>query len=95
MAIIRITQPQMVTQEIYEAVNAKMGVDANPPGGLLLHCAGEVEGRWQIVDVWESEQHAQRFDSERLVPAIEAVVGSPPQGPPTTTTYELHNLVMP
>ena len=66
MAVIRITQPPGVTREMYDGVNAKMGVEENPPEGLIMHSAGNVNGTWQIVDVWESEEHARRFDTERL-----------------------------
>jgi hypothetical protein len=96
MAILRIVQPPMVTKELYDAVNAHMSVHATPPEGLIMHSAGELNGTWQIVDVWESEEHAQRFDSERLGPAIAAVAA--PAGepePPPTTVYELHNLMLP
>jgi hypothetical protein len=95
MAIIRIIRPPMVTAETYDAVNAKAGVKENTPEGLLIHTAGEVDGQWQIVDVWDSEEHARRFDEERLAPAIEAVVGSAPPGPPPRTVYELHNVIRP
>ncbi|HEV7585017.1 MAG TPA: hypothetical protein VGO14_04480 [Solirubrobacteraceae bacterium] len=95
MAIVRITRPPMVTAEIYDAVNAKAGVNENPPEGLLVHTAGDVDGQWQIVDVWESEEQADRFGSERLGPAIESVIGAAPPGPPPTTIYEAYNVLMP
>jgi hypothetical protein len=96
MAIVRILQPQMVDREIYDKVNEYMDVDGAPPEGLLMHSAGEADGIWQIVDVWGSEQHALRFDSERLAPAIAAVAGvEPPTGQPPTTVYEAYNLVIP
>jgi hypothetical protein len=95
MAILRIVQPPMVTKETYDAVNAHMSVHATPPEGLIIHSAGEVDGTWQIVDVWESEEHAQRFDAERLGPAVAAVAGATAPGPPPTTVYELHNLLIP
>ncbi|HWX97169.1 MAG TPA: hypothetical protein VNZ01_10000 [Solirubrobacteraceae bacterium] len=95
MAIIRIVRPPMLTAEVYDAVNAKAGVDGNPPDGLLMHTAGEVDGQWQIVDVWESEEDADRFNAERLAPAIESVMGGAPPGPPPTTIYELHSVVRP
>ena len=96
MAVIRIVQPPMVTSEIYDAVNAKMNVDQSPPEGLVMHSAGEVNGTWQIVDVWESEEHARRFDNDRLTPAIREVTGveSPP-GATQVTVYELHHLLRP
>jgi hypothetical protein len=42
MAILRIVQPPMVTKEMYDAVNAQIGVDATRPEGLIMHSAGEV-----------------------------------------------------
>ena len=51
MAILRIMQPPMLTAEMYDAVNAKMGVDGQQPDGLLMQSAGIVDGNWQIVDV--------------------------------------------
>jgi hypothetical protein len=95
MAIIRIIRPPMITAEVYDAVNVKAEVNGNPPEGLLIHAAGEVDGQWQIIDVWESEEQARRFDEERLAPAIEAVVGAAPPGPPPITVYELHNVIRP
>jgi hypothetical protein len=94
MAILRIVQPPMVAKETYDAVNAHMGIHAAPPGGLVMHSAGEVDGTWQIVDVWKSEEHARRFDAERLRPAVAAVAGATPPGPQPTTVYELHNLLI-
>ncbi len=95
MAIIRITRPPMVTAAMYDATQARIGVDANPPEGLLMHSAGETDGTWQIIDVWESEEHARRFDDERLGPAIRELVGDGPRPPVETTVYELHNVMLP
>lgn len=96
MAIVRIIQPP-ITREMYDAVNAALlRAGDTPPDGLIMHSAGEADGKWQIVDVWESEEQAQRFDSERLIPAIAAASGeeSPATRPPLTV-YELHNLILP
>src|ERR1700736_2542216 len=87
MAIIRIIRPPMVTAEVYDGVNAKAGVNENPPEGLLMHTAGEVDGQWQIVDVWESEEHADRFGSERLSAGGESVPGGRP--PRSSTDHHL------
>lgn len=95
MAVVRIVQPPMITAEIYDRVNAEMNVEDSPPEGLIVHTAGELDGVFQIVDVWESAEHAERFDRDRLAPAVAKVAGmTPPEGPPTTT-YELHKLVRP
>ncbi|HEY5261901.1 MAG TPA: hypothetical protein VIJ33_07285 [Solirubrobacteraceae bacterium] len=95
MAILRIARPPMLTAEMYDAIQAKLGADENPPDGLLMHSAGAVDGVWQIIDVWESEEHARRFDDEHLGPAIQELVGDAPRTPAEITTYELHNLLLP
>jgi len=57
----------------YEGVAAHVGLPGNPPAGLVLHTAGELEsGRVRIVDIWESEQAMRSFWPERLRPALEA-----------------------
>jgi len=95
MAYVRIFNPPNVTADVYDRVNAAAGVESDPPAGLLFHCAGEVDGKWQIVDAWESEEHARRFDDERLGRAIESVMGMRPPGPPPGTGYELHKVIKP
>ena len=94
MTYMRIVRPPMVTAEIYDAVNDKLGVLGDPPEGLVMHAAGELDGQWQIVEAWQSEEHATRFDDARLTPAIEAVVGQTPQ-PAARVGYELHQLITP
>jgi hypothetical protein len=99
MAIVRIVRPPMLDRKTYDAVNAKIGVEENPPEGLIMHSAGEVDGMFQIVDVWESQEHAERFDKERLGPGITEVVGAggpPSSAPPSRAiTYEAYSVVLP
>lgn len=95
MTVIRISQPPGVTPDMYDAVNAAMGVDEDPPDGLLIHAAGDVNGTWQIIDVWESDDQARRFDAERLGPAVGQVTGMSDPPAPSVTIYEAHNVVMP
>jgi hypothetical protein len=80
LAFMRIVQPPLVTTEIYDAVTAELNLTAEHPEGLISHAAGVLDGVWQIVEIWDGEEYAQRFDTDRLVPAIEAVTGSPPPG---------------
>jgi hypothetical protein len=95
MAFIRIFQPPNVTPEIYDAVNEEARVKEDAPAGMIFHCAGETDGKWQIIDVWESQEHARRFDDERLGPAIEKVIGMRPPASPPGSGYELHNVIRP
>lgn len=96
MAIVRIIQPP-VAQDMYDAVSAKLDVESNPPDGLVMHCAGDLDGTWQIIEVWESEEQARRFENDRLAPTIGEVAGdgAPNRADAKITTYELHNLITP
>ncbi len=42
------------------------------PFGLIVHLAGPTEEGIRIINLWESEQAWQAFESERLVPALAA-----------------------
>lgn len=60
------------SRSTYEGVTARLGLTKNPPPGLLLHTAGELEnGRVRIVDIWESEEAMRSFSRKRLWPALE------------------------
>ena len=68
------------SQEIYESVRKRLGLE-NPAGGIL-HVAGpSPNGGWRVIEVFESDEHAQRF-VERLKPAFEAVGAPAPPQPP-------------
>lgn len=74
------------SREAYDALNVKMDTFNNPPPGLIVHTASEVGGGIEIIDVWESRQHADAFENDRLMPAVKELMGdSPPGDGPTIT----------
>jgi hypothetical protein len=78
----------------YDAIRDRLGVDADPPAGVIFHTAGFTgTGLFRIFDVWESEDAWRRFREERLMPAVQAVAQGAP--PPVEYTYELHDFVQP
>jgi len=98
MAIGRITRlPEGVGAAQYDAVNAKLDLANNPPDGLIFHSAGELEGVFQIFNVWESSDHADRFTHERLQPARVAVMGEERAGAAEAGVVDvpIHNHVIP
>jgi hypothetical protein len=98
MPIVRITSPREITYDIYQQVSAKADVENNPPDGLIVHTASEVDGTLKIVDIWESAEQAERFGQERLGPAIAEVTGQQMAGPPDPAQveiYEIKTLVKP
>jgi hypothetical protein len=78
-----------------------MGVDDDPPAGLISHTLGRGDdGIWRIVDIWESQEALDRFDAERLRPALmesfRAMGVDPEQMPePKVVRYETYHLVVP
>jgi hypothetical protein len=94
MAVVLVHEGPDVTQERYEqVVRSMMGKDRAespsdwPVEGLLVHAAGEGPNGFRVVDVWESEEAAQRF-GEQLAPHLrEAGISAEPE------VYRAHTLV--
>jgi hypothetical protein len=87
MAVAMIVDNPEGSQEIYDTVREKAGLDR--PAGGIFHVAGpSPNGGWRVIELWESEEDAKRFVKERLVPAFEAV-GAPL--PPPPQFWPVHN----
>ena len=97
MAWLQYQKAQEATWEDYERVQKAIGIADNPPEGLILHAAGEEDGRWRMVNVWESEAAFERFRDERLMPAVREAMGEAAiaAGPPPEESFEVKNLVKP
>lgn len=78
----------------YDAITKKVGITEYPPDGLIVHTAGFSEdGTFRIFDVWESQEDAERFESDRLMPAIQEFSGEDNAQPINQVTYDLHGVV--
>jgi hypothetical protein len=78
----------------YDAVSERIGADDNPPDGLILQSAGFGEdGTFRVYSVWESREQAERFENERLMPALQEVAGADAAQPVKREIYELHHVV--
>jgi hypothetical protein len=49
--------------------------------GCVAHVAGPYDGGWRIIDVWEDEAALERFQVERLFPALTKVTGGSERPP--------------
>jgi hypothetical protein len=94
MAIVFVQDLAEGTQELYDKIIAKLDVEGNPPAGMIIHTAGPFEGGWRIVDVWESEEALGAFRDNRLLPAIQEVVGQLP-GETRIQISEVYDLQIP
>jgi hypothetical protein len=58
------------SQELYEQIRAALGLEK--PAGGIFHIAGpSPNGGWRVIEVWESEEEANRFFQERFFPALQ------------------------
>lgn len=92
MAFVRMFDNPEGTQEQYDAASQAIGItDDTVPEGGVLHVAGpSPTGGWRVLEVWESEDAAQKFDEETLMPILERVGVERPEA----VTWEVHNLVI-
>jgi len=81
------------TQEQYDAVNAEMDVEQDLPEGLIFHSAGPMDAGWNVIDFWESREAFDRFQRERLGPAIEALGDQAPPNPPSIKEFPVYNTI--
>jgi hypothetical protein len=87
MAVAMMVDNPEGSQETYNRVRERLGLQR--PAGGIFHVAGpSPNGGWRVVEVWESEEDAKRFVTERLLPAFEAV-GAP--APPPPELWPVHN----
>jgi hypothetical protein len=83
------------TQEQYDALHAHMGIDGDPPEGLIFHAAGPIDEGWGVIDFWESREDFDRFRENRLMPAFGALGDQAPDGPPDIKEFPVHNFTKP
>jgi len=87
MAVAMLVDNSEGSQEIYDTVRERLGLDR--PAGGIFHAAGpSPNGGWRVIELWESEEDAKRFVAERLRPALEAV-GAP--APPSPEFWPVHS----
>ncbi len=76
MAVAMVIDQPGGTQEQYDQSVEKLrqrGVTL-PVAGQLFHAVGPIDGAWRTIDVWESQEAADRFFREHLA-AIFAEIG--------------------
>ena len=96
VAIITTDFPQGFGPDMYDRVSAELDLSV-PLEGLISHWVGYVGDKWTVTDLWESREVYDRFQAERLRPAISKVSGmDPSSGPqPTITEAQVHHYLAP
>ena len=73
----------------YDALIARLDLDANPAAGHVLHLAAVTEDGLEVCDVWQTEQAFHGFLEHRVMPAVAELQIS---GAPEIRVVPLHNL---
>jgi hypothetical protein len=92
MVYCEIFENPDATQEHFEQVKAHVRASGPLPAeGQRLLIAGPAETGWRVINVWDSEEDIERFNTERLAAAIRE--SGVPCGRMTRTLFEVHTLV--
>ena len=78
-----------LTSDQYDAVMARLGLDANPPAGAVLHVATVTDEGVEVCDIWQTEQAFNGFLEQRLLPVVSELGIA---GEPEIRLVPLHNL---
>lgn len=90
------TMDTPATEEHYRRVREKLG-DETPPG-LVMHLAIKSDSGIRHIDVWDTEADWDRFQSERLTPAVRetlAEFGIPAVAPPEREALQVVDVWLP
>ena len=88
MAVAMMVENPHGSREVYEKIRAQLGLQR--PAGGIFHIAGpSPNGGWRVIEVWESEEEADRFFRERFMPALQALGLTGPA--PKRELWPVHN----
>ena len=71
MAIGLIFDASGVTQAQYEQARNEVAPGNRPPSGMLYHAAGPIPNGWRVIEIWESQETADRFFQDKLGAALQ------------------------
>jgi hypothetical protein len=79
MQWIAVATPPFSSVEQFDQLMAQF---PGEPEGLEARYVGTTDDGLRVVSLWESEEHADRFFTERLGPALAKFLGPDPAGTP-------------
>lgn len=79
MQWIAVATPPFGSIEQFDKVMSRLGEE---PEGLEARYAGTSDDGLRVVTLWESKEHADRFFTEKLGPALTSALGPEPAGAP-------------
>jgi hypothetical protein len=92
MSTVMLMEWSGITKDQYNQVMRTLDLDKTPPSGGIFHVAGFTAGTLHVLDVWESQQAFEKFQKERLTPAVQkAGITTPPK----VQFFPVHNVYVP
>jgi hypothetical protein len=86
MAVL-MTMDIPIARAHLEAVSAAMGVQDDPPDGIIAHVLTETSDGVHVVDIWESQADFQKFNDDGSLPcegSFRRGIHGRPSRPPST-----------
>jgi hypothetical protein len=88
MAICLAFEGAGISQAQYDQVRNEVAPSNQPPQGMLYHVAGPATNGFTVIEVWESQEDANRFFQETLGPALQrASINVQPNA------FAVHNII--
>lgn len=82
--------------EVYDTTHAEvMKAAPNDDGGLIVHVARALPDGFEVFEVWESREHAERFNREVVFPAMQRLGIGNPEDEPQVEEFEPHTVLVP
>jgi hypothetical protein len=83
--------------ELYDAMHAEIGRrTTGGVEGMLLHVGRETREGFQVIEVWESKELYERFNTAIFRPALAHLSGGqPPSAEPAMDEFEPRGLIVP
>jgi hypothetical protein len=89
MALTVLYQIPGLTQDQYDQIIETLQAGGITAQGRIYHVAGPMEGGWQVLDVFESQEAFERFIGGGLGPVMQRLGIAPPP----MTFSPVHNML--
>ena len=82
--------------EAYDAAHAEVGRrSGGTVDGLLVHVGRATESGFEVLEVWESREHFQRYTEEVVNPIMAELAPGAPPASQGVVEFDVRGLVLP
>src|SRR5690349_14976358 len=83
--------------EMYDGLHAVLGRRVGPAiDGLLVHIGRTTSTGFEVLEVWESQEHCDRANAQIVYPMMRELAGDQTPAPgQQTETFDVRGLVIP